>query len=393
MLTTTPRTAPSMTASLAQSIALLSLSAGAVMARTALLAIEAPALHLLPPQAGPGSHPLFDPDGLAAPPHSLVGHILHQIGHLRLSPRDKVLAMVLIDALEPTGWLGADPAHLARDCAVPLAEIEAVLHRLQSLEPSGIFARSLSECLALQAKDAGCATEAVLAVLHRLPMLAEGNMAGLAKEAGLPLEAVAHAARQIRALNPKPGLMFAGPMPPRFPPDLLAVQTPTGWHAQPHPALPQSVLRQGAADMGRARLWHQAITRRADLGREVASLILAHQRDFIGGTGDLRALTAKELALATGAHIATINRVLKGTSMATPAGTGPLRNWMARPVQNGGPAAASVKHSLAALLQDPAFAARSDADLSQLLAEKGVQVARRTVAKYRHEIAKASRFT
>lgn len=387
MLVTTARVAPSMTTGLVQSIALLSLPLTAVMARTALIAVETPALQIVLPQGVQGSHNLFDPDTIAAPEGSLVGHILQQIGLLRLSPRDRVLALVLIEALEPTGWLGADLAHLARNCGVPVAEMEAVLHRLQTLEPSGVFARSLAECLRLQAIDAGCATEAVLAVLDRLLMLAANNMVTLAKEAGLPQEAIAHAARQIRAFNPKPGLIFAGPMPPRFPPDLVAVQTPAGWRAEPHPALPQIALRQGGGDMRTAHLWRQAIARRADLGRAIANLILDRQRGYLEGTGGLGALTSSELALANGAHVATINRVLKGTSIATPVGTGPLRNWLARPLQkDGGPSVAFAKHSLATLLQNPALASLSDAKLSRLLADNGLVLARRTVAKYRAEM-------
>lgn len=387
MLQTTLNVVPRMTAGLGLSIALLPLTSLAVMARAALVASENPALRIVQPQGGQGRRPLLGPEEIAAREDSLIGHVLRQIGQLGLSPRHRVLALALSEALEPTGWLGAELGQLARDCGVPLAEMEIVLQRLQTLEPSGIFARSLSECLRLQAIDAGQATAAVLAVLSRLPLLAAGNLPDLARDSGLSDDAIHKAVRQIRALNPKPGLLFSGPMPPAFPPDLVARRTRVGWIAERHPALPRLEVRRAMGDPRTARLWQQAVERRAELGRVIASLILERQRAFLDGTGDLCALTSAELADATGVHVATVNRVVKGTTVATPSGTGPLRGWMARPLKSaGGPSAAAVKQGLARLLEDPAHAALSDARLALLLALAGLHVARRTVAKYRSQL-------
>lgn len=387
MLQTGPRIAPRISAGTRLAIDLLPLGSAAVLARAALVAAGNPALRIAVPEGGHGHHPLFDPDGIAAASDSLIGHILRQIGGLRLTPRQRVLALMLTEALEPTGWLVVDLGRLTRACGVAQDEMEAVLRLLQTLEPSGVFARSLAECLRIQAIDAGSATEAVLAVLERLPRLADGDVAGLARDAGLPLAEIERAVRQIRALNPKPGLAFTGPMPPAFPPDVMARRTATGWRAERHPALPRLEVYKAAGDPTVARLWHQAIERRADLGVAIANLVLTRQQAFLDGKGDLLALTSAELAKATGMHVATVNRVLKGTTMATPSTTGPLRLWTARPVQaEGGPSTIAAKRSLARLLSDPAHASLSDAGLSHLLSELGIRIARRTVAKYRAEL-------
>lgn len=391
MLETSPRIAPRMTPGVRLAIGLMSVGPAAVLARAALVAAENPALRIVPPGDAFGHRPLFDPDGMAAPEGSLIGHVLRQIGHLNLTPRDRVLALVLVESLEPTGWLGVEIGVLARDCAVAPDALEAVLRRLQTLEPAGIFARSLAECLWLQAEDRDIMDEPMRAVLDRLPRLALGDLAGLAEEAGLTVDAVEHAARQIRALNPKPGLAFSGPTPPAFPPDLVARRGAKGWTVEPHPARTQIELRRGIGDPQVARLWKQAIERRADLGLVIAELIVQRQSSYLDGQGELSVLTSAELSAVVGVHISTVNRVLKGTFMATPSIVAPLRDWTARPIQaDGGTSAIFAKSNLKRLLSDPANAGLSDANLSKLLAEMGSAVARRTVNKYRAELSASS---
>lgn len=388
MLQTSPRPGPRMTAGIRQAISLLSLTLTAVLARVALAATENPALRIVPPEGERQHRPLLDPDGLASPGESLIGHVLRQIRQMGLSPRDRVLALALTEALEPTGWLGTELPEIARGCGVPLAEMEAVLRRLQTMEPSGLFARSLAECLRLQAADAGLATSEVAAVLDRLPLLAKGDMKALAQDAGIDPAAVNWAARVIRALNPKPGLAFSGPMPPAAPPDLVARRRVDGWVALPHPALPRLEIRHDTGDRRSASLWQQAVRRRAELGAEIAGLILCRQAAHLDETGDLRAITSVELAAAVGVHVATVNRILKGTTIEAPSGTGPLRDWMARPVRTGGPPAKIVSERLADLLASPTFGSMSDARLAEVLCREGLTVARRTVAKYRAELTR-----
>lgn len=391
MLQTSSRPAPRLTPGLRQSIALLPLALPTLLARLALAAAENPALRLVPPGDGggpAGQRPLFDADSLAAPAEGLIAHVLRQIDRLNLAPRERVLALVLVEALEPTGWLGRDPARLARECGVPAAQLETILHRLQRLDPAGLFACSLAECLRLQAEDAGIADPAMLAVLDHLPLLAKGDLAALAAATGHAPEDIDRAARRIRGLNPKPGLALGGPLPPALPPDLVAHRDANGWRAAPHPALPRIEIRTGAGDPRQARLWQDAVQRRAAMGQRIAGLILSHQGAALDGSGPLRALTSSELASATGLHLSTVNRILTGTVLATPQGTFPLRQFLSRPLpQNGAPAAQAMR-ALAALLDRPGQPRPPDGRLAELLAAQGYPLARRTVAKYRRALAK-----
>lgn len=386
MLQTGLRVAPRMSLGTRLALDLMPLGPAAVLARAALVAAGNPALRIVAPGGGQSFHPLFDPDGIATAGDSLTAHVLRQIGGLRLTPRERVLALALTEALEPTGWLGAETKALARDCGVAAEEMEAVLQRLQQLEPSGVFARSLAECLRLQAIDAGEMTQAMTAVLDRLPRIAEGDVAGVAQDCGLALAEIDGAVRRLRSFNPKPGLAFTAPMP-AFPPDLLARRTASGWRVERHPAAVRFELRKGVGDPAIARLWSQAIERRADLGLMIAGVVVQRQAAFLEGTGDLLSLTSQELAKAADVHVSTVNRALKGTIMATPSVTGPLRDWTARPVRaEGGPSVTAAKRSLAQLLSDPETTGLSDAALSQALAALGIPIARRTVAKYRLEL-------
>lgn len=387
MLQTDLRISPRMSLGTRLAVDLMPLGPSALLARAALVAVENPALRIVAPEGGQGLHPLFDPDAMAAAGGSLIAHVLGQIEMLGLTPRARVLALALAESLEPTGWLGAGIPALARACGVPAQEMESVLHRLQQLEPAGLFARSLAECLRLQAIDSGELTQAMAAVLDRLPLIAAGDAEAVAQDAGLPRAEIESAIRKLRAYNPKPGLAFAAPMPALSPPDLLARRMASGWNVERHPAFPRFEMRRGAGDPASARLWCQAIERRADLGLMISRLVVQRQLAFLEGQGDLLSLTSQDLGKAANVHVATVNRVLKGTVMATPSITGPLRLWMARPVRaEGGATIAAAKRSLARLLSDPATGGLSDAALSRALADQGIRIARRTVAKYRQSL-------
>ncbi|NGM46086.1 RNA polymerase sigma-54 factor [Rhodobacter sp. SGA-6-6] len=381
MLTTTPRTGPRLTAGLAQAISLLSLTAGELAVRLAVEAAGNPALRLVPPAEGPW-RPLFDPEGVAAPSGSLIAHVLAQIAAMRLPPRPLAIALALAEGLEPTGWLGPAPAAVARACGVAEAEVLAVLARLQRIEPGGLFARTLAECLRLQAAAAGDLTPAVGAVLDHLALLARGDLAAIARATGRPEAELAQAARLIRGLNPKPGLVFEGPMPPPPPPDLLARRTPGGWDAVANPATVSVETVPGRGDAAAAAGIGRAVEQRRRVAAMVGTILLRHQAGWLDG-GDPAPLATQALAAAAGLHVATVNRLLRGISIRTPRGTLPLRALAPRPVRPDGPAAETVKRRLAELLRHAGGTRPSDARLAAQLQAEGLAVARRTVAKYR----------
>lgn len=381
MLTTTPRTGLRLTPGLAQAISLLSLTTGELAARLAVEAAANPGLRLVPPGEGAG-RPLFDPEGVAAPSGSLIAHVLAQIAAMRLAPRPLAIALALAEGLEPTGWLGPPPATVARACGVPEAEVLAVLARLQGIEPGGLFARTLAECLRLQAEVAGELTPAVGAVLDHLALLAQGDVAAIARQTGLPEAELARAARLIRGLNPKPGLAFEGPRPPPHPPDLLAQRTSGGWEAVANPAMFSAEVVPGRGDAAAAAGIGRTVEQRQRIAATVGTLLLRHQTGWLDG-GDPAPLATQALAEMAGLHVATVNRLLRGISIRTPRGTVPLRALAARPVRPDGPAAEAVKQRLAELLDSAGAGRPSDARLAAQLQAEGLSVARRTVAKYR----------
>ena len=339
---TEPRVAPGVRPAAVQVLALLALANDGVAAQLAVAAAENPALRLIPPVGQWSALSLHDPDGVAAPEGGLLAHVLREIGLLRLSPRAAAVARLLAGALEPTGWLSEPPARLAAGWGLPLAEVEAVLAQLAAIDPPGLFARDLAGCLRAQAQAEGQLDAAMTAVLADLPRLAAGDAAGIALRDGR-------------------------------------------WQAELHPAAPRAELAPAGGDRRAARRMLAAVARRNAGILSVAEVLAAGQGAFLsGGTDVPAALTSAMVAARTGLSRATVNRILSGLTAETPRGTLRLRALTARPVRDGGPAAAAVRARLAALLRGPA---QSDAALARLLAAEGLPVARRTVAKYRAGLA------
>ena len=150
-----------------------------------------------------------DWDGLAnlaeQEPESLVECVLRQVDLTIFDPRQRVIAYALAEALEPSGWLGRPLEEIAVTCGTDEAEVEAVLGIVQRLEPEGVFARDLAECLRIQARERDELDDVMDVVLANLEMLANGDIAQLARRAGTDAENVARCLRLIREMNPKPG--------------------------------------------------------------------------------------------------------------------------------------------------------------------------------------------
>lgn len=387
MLQLTPRPGPRMTQGLRQAIGILALPGADLAARLAFEAAGNPALRLLPPDLPGWRRPLADPDGLSAPEGSLIGHVLQQIGLMRLDARGRALALALAERLEPTGWLGASTAEVARACGVSETEVEAVLAQLQRCEPSGIFARSLAECLRLQAAARDQLDEAVAGVLDHLPLLGTGDLAALSRATGLPGDRIARAARIIRGLDPKPGLAFDGPVLPPVPPDLRITRQGAAWQAQPHPAAPRAELTARPGDPRAARLLVEALRHRRDLALRIGTVLADRQADYLAGGPYLQAMTTQELAGLAGAHVATVNRILRAITAETPRGTLPLRALTSARAGRDAAPVQRIKARLAQMLAEAGVRRPSDAALAARLEREGLAISRRTVAKYRHELA------
>jgi RNA polymerase sigma-54 factor len=342
-------------------------------------------------------------DDPAAAAPSLVAHVLAGVQAMGLRREAQRIALALIEALEPSGWLGQSPQAIAQTLDVPLEEVESVRQRLQTLDPPGLFARDLAECLRMQARDAGVLDAAMEQILAHLPLLAAGDTARLARLGGCDEQGVVARFRLIRAMNPKPGNDFAngGQTAALREPDLLARPLKDGrWQVSLNrSALPDvEVVSDKTRPVDRAALGaakalrHMLRARNATLltvGREIAARQVAA---LLQGPGALLPMTMAELAAALDLHESTISRVVAGASMDGPHGVwwlremfsgarGPGRDEAGQPMM----AAAALRHKLGQIIAtEPGEHPFSDEGLATRLAqETGVRLARRTIAKYR----------
>jgi RNA polymerase sigma-54 factor len=357
-----------------------------------------------------------DWDRIAALPdrtgRSLYVHVAGQLGAMDLGPDDLALAAVFLDELEPSGWLGAATVDIAARAGATVGAAEALLARLQRLDPAGVFARTLAECLRPQAEERGLLTPLFDAVLRHLPLLAAADIPGLARACGCAPADLRPVLRALRGLDPKPGLRFDSDPDPVRPPDLVVTAAPGGgWQVDLNRStLPAVIVQDGTA----ARLTPAA--RRSDTGSYVAERLslarwLARAVDhrnrtvlrigqevvrgqaafFAGGPACLRPMILRDIAAAAGVHESTVSRVTGGILMATPHGTFPLKHFFtaALPARDeAGGSAGGVRHRIGALIRaEPAAAPLSDDQLVRLMQAEGIQVARRTVAKYREQLS------
>lgn len=338
--------------------------------------------------------------GAAGP--SLISHVMAWIDRM-VPPSLRAAAQVFAEALEPSGWLGRALPDLAAEARLTLPESEALLRLLQQIEPPGLFARTLAECLELQCREAGLMDAVMDLVLGRLDLLAAGEHARLARLAGVPEAEIALRQRRIRGLNPKPGAAFDPVAAQVREPDLIVRQGPSGWQvALNRSALPDVWVAprgKALAEDDRARrqaaqaICRQVEARSATLQRIGAEILRRQEAVILQGPVALRPMTMAEVAGTIDLHVSTVSRAVAGASIDLPAGTFWLRHLfsgaMGRNPGGGdaepqGPAAAALRARLAQLVAaEDARHPLGDAALSQALAEGGIAPSRRTVAKYR----------
>ena len=327
------------------------------------------------------------PEAPAAAP-SLVSHALAIVAAQNLTPPEARIAEALVTALEPSGWLGQPLAAIMQSTGEDLARVQSVLDRLQAeADPSGLFARSLAECLRLQARDAGDLDPVMAAVLDRLDLVARGDVDRLAREAGVDPATVRARIGTLRGYDPKPGARFDPLAAPVREPDLVAEKGGDGWTvALNRSALPTLAVAEGrGTGRAAARALIQMVEGRnatlLSVGRDILLRQIAALEE---GPGALVPMTMADVAGALGLAESTVSRVVAGAAVDTPRGTWWLRALFTQSLHEGGPSAAALRDRLARLVkaEDPA-APLSDTALAVALAEDGGPIARRTVAKYR----------
>jgi len=343
---------------------------------------------------------------------TLRDHLERQAVILLADPAERLIAAALIDALDEAGYFVGSSAEIAGRLGTAAEEVERLILRLQALEPTGVFARSLSECLALQLKERDRLDPAMQALLANLPALANRDFAFLRRVCGVDDEDLMDMAAEIRRLEPKPGRAFGDPPGAPAIPDVFVTAGPDGaWRVELNgDALPRvlvnevyaaSIRRGSAREEDRRYVTAQlqcatwlakSLHQRARTILNVAAEIVRRQDAFlIEGVSALKPLNLKKIAEAIGVHESTVSRASAHKFIDTPRGLFEMKYFfttgLASADSGEAHSAEAVRQRIRRMIEaeDPSEALSDDA-IVERLRNAGVVVARRTVAKYRDSL-------
>ena len=349
-------------------------------------------------------------------PKTLRSHLGEQLQLSALSRRDQAIGEAVIDSLDDDGYCqaSADDLRIA-SALMPLAadaEIEAVRHLIQRFDPVGVGSRTLSECLQVQLTQIA-AEPALLALatdiaLRHLDVLAKGGATAVARAGGFELLGTAEAVALLKTLDPKPGALFQHSRTEYVEPDFAVLPKRNGWQVQSlrdagqqlrlnayYLTLARNSRGADAAHLAQylqeARWLIAGIASRRDTLLKVVKAVVRKQTPFLeSGPSSLQAMRMREIAERIGLHESTVSRACSGKWLATPHGMIELGSLFGSGITDDSgtvQAAGAVQSQIADLIADePAGKPLSDAKLEQLLAARGLPVARRTIAKYREAL-------
>jgi RNA polymerase sigma-54 factor len=371
---------------------------------------------------GPGSEPAFATRGAAATGDdgdysleqrlsetvTLRQHLTEQLQLAVADPVERAIGACLIDQLDDSGYLTDDLVELAEQLGCALERVEAVLAVLQGFEPTGIFARSLGECLALQLKERDRYDPAMQVLIENLELLARGEHVRLKKLCGVDHEDLIEMIAEIKALDPRPALSFEGEVaPPVIPDVLMRPDRQGGWIVELNSETVPRVLvnsdyyarvsaqvrskkeREYLNDRLQSANWLvKALHQRATTILKVASEIVRQQDAFFRkGVEHMKPLTLRDIATEIEMHESTVSRVTSNKYIATPRGTLELKYFFTAAIAGADGTAHSaeaVRHRIRLLIDaESGRDVLSDDTIVELLRKDGVDIARRTVAKYR----------
>jgi RNA polymerase sigma-54 factor len=343
---------------------------------------------------------------------SLADHLARQLTLAITDPVERIIGQHLIDLVDEAGYVRGDLPSIAEKLGAPVADIEKILATLQTFDPPGVCARDLSECLAIQLKERDRYDPAMRALIAHLDLLAKRDFAELKRLCEVDEDDLRDMANEIRRLNPKPGLAFGGGVVQPIVPDVFVRANPDGsWSVELNAdTLPRVLVNQNyyakvsknamsekergfLAECLQTATWlTRALDQRARTILKVSSEIIRQQDAFlVYGVQHLRPLNLRMVADAIGMHESTVSRVTANKYMATPRGIFELKYFFssAIPATGTGEAHSSeaVRHRIKELIDAEApDAVLSDDMIVQRLREAGVEIARRTVAKYRESM-------
>jgi RNA polymerase sigma-54 factor len=366
-----------------------------------------------PSQGGRGGEGVEDfPDysQIVADKPPLREHLFQQIRLALVKPAERMIAAQLVDQLDEAGYLSGDLDALAAALGISRKELDAVVEKLLGLEPVGVFARSLAECLAVQLRDRNRLDPAMKGLLANLEVLAKGDKARLMRLCGVDAGDLDDMIAEIRTLDPRPAAGFDAPPASPLIPDVLMRTAPGGqrWMVELNPdTLPRllvdrryydTIARSGmngkardakrflAARLQEANWLVRALDQRARTILRVATAIVERQRGFFEhGIAQLKPLVLRDIAEAIEVHESTVSRATANKYIATPRGTFELKFFFSTAVGAAGGAAhsaESIRYRIKSLIAGENDILSDDAIVSALRRD-GYDLARRTVAKYR----------
>ncbi len=348
-------------------------------------------------------------EDLAGRGPTLREHLSEQIRLGFRDPREQLIASAMLAMLEPSGRLVVDVSAMAGRLGCAAEVVEGVRRKLQRLDPTGMFAADLAECLAAQLAEKNRLDPAMRALLDNLPMLARRDYRGLQECCGVDAEDLSDMIAEIRRLDPKPGAGFDAMPATPIQPDVLMRAGPDGsWILELNPeTLPRVLINQGfaarcmlsttdkeqkafvAEKLQTANWLVKSLEQRANTILKVAADIVQRQDAFFRhGVEFLKPLILRDVAETVEMHESTVSRVTANKYIATPRGVLELKFFFTTAINGtaGGESvsAAAVRHRIKALVDaETAATIMSDDAIVLRLREEGVDIARRTVAKYR----------
>ena len=340
---------------------------------------------------------------------TLEDSLLLQLTFSSLKGEDLKIGRFLVEAIDDNGYLTVTTEEVAKVFQVETEKVEEVLDVIQTFEPSGVGARDLKECLIIQLAARGLLEDTVeYIILHHLEDLGENKLNKVAKALGLPIGQVQLVCDLIRSLEPKPGRSFASGSNVKYiTPDVTVekidgeYQVITNEYSAPRlmvspyytnlarSALDDMELNKYLNEKYNAAIWLiKSIEQRKQTIFNVVDAVIKHQKDFLDhGTKYLKTLTLKQVADDLGIHESTVSRAINGKYMQTPRGVFEIKYFFSSGVTGSdgeGVSSNSIKSMIKDIIdgEDPKNP-YSDQDMVKLLSDRGIEISRRTVAKYR----------
>ena len=361
---------------------------------------------------GGGDQDAADIEAYVASQESFSEFLTRQAMVAVVDPGDRLIAAALIDGLDEAGYFRGDLGEIADQLGANIDRVKRVLAILQTLEPTGVFARDLAECLTLQLIERDRFDPAMQALVANLGKLAQRDWPALRRLCDVDQEDLVDMVAEIKCLDPKPGRAFAsGPEPLAIPDVIVSAAQNSGWRVELNAeALPRvlvnesyaAVIKRGAGrdedrqyistQLQSAHWLTKSLEQRARTILNVASEIVRRQDGFLmEGVSGLRPLNLKTVADAIGVHESTVSRATSNKYVSTPRGLFEMKYFFTASLPSGGAgeahSAEAVRYKIKQMIdaEDPRKVL-SDDDIVTKLRAADIVVARRTVAKYRDNL-------